>query len=581
MDDTLRTTQWLFRQVKPFWRLHLFALACLFLASILFIFNPLLMKFLIDDVIVGRRVGVLPVVILGLLVVFIFNQILVAFAGFCSFRVSRQVSFRMRLRALRDLQTLRTEVHEHASVGDRLYRLEHDVEQIGSLLGEAIPDAFRLLLVLLFIQLAMFILNLQLALVVLPLIPVFLLLVKLYRARLRSASDRVHGQQGVVSGFLQEHLSALVQVHLLSAEPRQARRFASLASGAERLQVARKVAELSFALLMGFVVMFGLVAVLAVGSHQAMSGQLTTGGLVAFYTYTLQVFGPLCGAVDFYSQLQRVGVSVRRVLTLSDTSQTFVDGVRSLQLSVAEAHIEMAEVCFQYSNCRSLLSGFSLTVAAGERVALVGANGCGKSTVLKLIARLYDVRSGAVRVGGVDVREIRLKSLRHNIGYVPQEPVLFDVSLRDNLLFGNPRANQHDLDKVAEVTLLETVLKKLPGDWQGSVGRLGCKLSGGERQRVALARVLLQRPRILLLDECTSALDEAAEEHILGALDEFVDRVTIIIVSHRAYARSWADRVVSMQSGRIVAEDVSQPKHGYYCHAALPQKSEIPPTAVL
>jgi len=210
-------------------------------------------------------------------------------------------------------------------VGDRLYRLEQDVEQLGSLLGEAIPDAFRILLVLLFIQSAMCLLDLRLALVVLPLIPVFLILVKCYRARLRSASDRVQGQQGLVSGFLQEHLSALVQVQLLSGELREACRFARLANEAERLQVERKITELSFALLMSFVVVFGMVAVLAFGGYQVMSGRLTTGGLVAFYSYTLQLFGPLFGAVDFYSKLQRVGVSVRRVLDLSDASQALVD----------------------------------------------------------------------------------------------------------------------------------------------------------------------------------------------------------------------------------------------------------------
>jgi subfamily B ATP-binding cassette protein MsbA len=563
----------MFRQIKPFWRIQLLAFACLFLASILFVFNPLLMKFLIDDVIVGRRVGLLPVVILGLLVVFIFNQILVAFAGLCSFRVSRKIIFRMRLRALRDLQGLRTEVHEHASVGDRLYRLEQDVEQIGSLLGEAIPDAFRILLVLLFIQLAMCILNLRLALLVLPLIPVFLILVKRYRARLRTASDRVHEQQGVVTGFLQEHLSALVQVHLLSGELRQARRFARLASTAERLQVERKVTELSLALLMSSVVMFGMVAVLAFGGQQAMSGGLTTGGLVAFYSYTLQIFGPLCGVVDLYSHLQRVGVSVRRVLALSDVSQALVDGLRSLQLKRTVADIEMKEVSFHFSGRGPLLSRFSLHIEAGERVALVGENGSGKSTAVKLIARLYDVRSGSVRVGGVDVREVRLKNLRSNIGYVPQDPVLFDASVRDNLLFGNPRATQQDLDRVAEVTLLDAVLRKLPGGWDGSVGRLGCNLSGGERQRVALARVLLQRAPILLLDECTSAIDEAAEERILGALGEFVDGVTVVIVSHRAYARAWADRVVSIESGRIVAEDVCEPQPGYYCNERLSEKT--------
>jgi ABC-type bacteriocin/lantibiotic exporter with double-glycine peptidase domain len=560
----MRTTFWILRQIRPFWRVYGLAHACLLMASIVFVFNPLIMKFLIDGVIAGQQMRLVPLVVLGFVIAFILNQILVALAGFSTYAVSRKVVFRIRIRALRNLQACPAEIHERASVGDRLYRLEHDVEQIGSLLGETIPEAFRILLVLLFIQLVMFRLNLQLALVVLTLIPLFLLLVRAYRSRLRCASERVNDQQSLVNGFLQEHLSALVQISLLCAELRQVRQFARLAGRAEQLQVARKITEQSFTLLISFVVMLGVISVLALGAHQAISGRLSTGGLVAFYSYTLQVFGPLCGAVDLYSRLERIGTSVQRVVALGAVPEVMRDGGKGLCSTSNGGNIEMADVSFHYPQSRNLLSAVSLQIPAGEKVALVGANGCGKSTLVKLIARLHDVRSGSVRIGGVDIREIRLKSLRQNIGYIPQEPVLFDASLRDNLLLGNPYATKRELDRVAEITLMETLLRKLPGSWEGSVGRLGCNLSGGERQRVALARCLLQRASILLLDECTSALDEAAEERILKAVAEFRAGATIVIVSHRVSARVWADRIVRIDSGGIIAEELSHTPSVYY-----------------
>ncbi|HET8671297.1 MAG TPA: ABC transporter ATP-binding protein, partial [Candidatus Saccharimonadales bacterium] len=213
--------------------------------------------------------------------------------------------------------------------------------------------------------------------------------------------------------------------------------------------------------------------------------------------------------------------------------------------------IELKDVSFSYDATRPVLSGINLRLNAGERVALVGTSGNGKSTIARLIARLYDAQAGTVLVEGLDVRDIKLKSLRSSVILVPQDPVLFDVSLRENLLYGNAQATQDELDKVASLVQLESLIHRLAKGWDEPLGPRGNRLSGGERQRLALARALLQHPRILILDESTSALDAHTERLLLNGLNGFLKDITTIIISHRPYPLQWANRVVSMSYGHI------------------------------
>jgi ATP-binding cassette subfamily B protein len=190
-------------------------------------------------------------------------------------------------------------------------------------------------------------------------------------------------------------------------------------------------------------------------------------------------------------------------------------------------------------------------VNAGERVAIAGKSGNGKSTIARLVARLYDARSGTILIEGRDVRDIKLKSLRSCVIFVPQDPVLFDLSLRENLRYGNAAATDAELDQVVRLAQLETVIRKLPKGWDEPLGPRGNRLSGGERQRVALARALLQRPKVLILDESTSALDALTERQVLAALDGFLKNVTTIVISHRPFPTRWANRVVYLERGQI------------------------------
>jgi subfamily B ATP-binding cassette protein MsbA len=548
--------RWLASQVKPFLRLHFSSYFCIVVASILVLIDPLIVRLLIDDVIPQRRMSWLPLVAAAFFLTYAGRMGFDSLAAILNFRAVQKMTFRSRLSLLRHLQRLSAEYHDNRPLGDTLHRLQIDVDQVGTLSGEVIPSALRMATVFTLVMTTMLILNYRLTAIVLPLIPVFILVRRRFHDRLRQASDSVQEQSGKMIGFLEEHLSSIVQVQLLSCEQREARRFARLSGGAVRAQIKRRTTELLFSSFLYLIIVVGMAGVLCYGGYQVMMGTLTAGGLVAFYGYTLQLFIPLYGVVDIYSKLQRAGASVRRLMEITEAELILRDRPGALALKPkTSGAIELRDVFFSYHADRSVLNGVSLRVNSGERVALAGRSGNGKSTIARLVARLYDARAGTVLVEGLDVRDIKLKSLRSCVIFVPQDPVLFDLTLRENLLYGNLAATQDELDKVMSLAQLDSLIIRLPKGWTEPLGPRGNRLSGGERQRVALARALLQRPRILILDECTSALDALTERRLLNGLDHHLQDVTTIIISHRPFPTQWANRVVHLDYGQISEEE--------------------------
>jgi subfamily B ATP-binding cassette protein MsbA len=558
-SDHVRQFKWLAREARPSLRLQLFSLCGMLASSLLVLADPLILKWLIDDLIPARKMRWLPLAALAYLLTYGGRFLFEAAGTVFGFRAIQMIVFRIRIKLVRHLQKLSAEFHDSRPVGDTLQRVQQEVDLVSQLGGEAIPALMRLGIVTPLILVALLTTSVRLTCILLPLLPLFVLIRRHFYTKLRECSDTAQKQSGKVSAFLQEHLSAIIQVQLLTREKVEARRFAGLSADAIRAQITRKRVETLFYMSSAFVMFVGVAGVLSYGGYEVMTGSLSTGGLVAFYSYAMQLFGPLYNIVDVYSKLQRVEASLRRILEIQEMKPTVTDSANAIALQVtSDAILEFKGVSFYYRPGALVLDNIFLRITPQERVALVGSSGAGKTTIAKLSTRLYDVHSGEVMIGGQGIREIDLRSLRSAISLVPQESTLFDGTLLDNLLLGNSRASREQLDEAVEVAQLETLFSRLPKGWDEPVGPKGSKLSGGERQRVALARAILRNPRILILDEPTSALDEMRGTAMLEGLRQHLTDTSLLVITHRPSTIRWADRVLILDHGRIADEGTHQ-----------------------
>ena len=401
-------------------------------------------------------------------------------------------------------------------------------------------------------EVTMGVLSWHLTLVMVPLLPVFYILKRRYATRLRRAADSAQNQSGKIGAFLQEHLAGMLQLQLLNRTGTQGRKFARLAAEGAKSQIKQRSTEVSFGAASVSVIVLGMGLILGYGGYEVTRNTLTVGGLVAFYGYVFRLFAPVSIAIDLQSRLQRVGASIRRILEISSGGpQLAGESMTPLRHDI-KPELEFRSVWFCYNQDRPVLRDMSFRIQAGETVAIVGLNGSGKSTIGVLATRLYEPNAGAILVGGEDIRQVGRRSLRATLTLVPQDPVLFDETVRENLLFGNPRATGKDLETVAALTQLDRVLQTLPKGLDEPLGPLGGRLSGGEKKRVALARTLLQQPKILIVDEITSALDGPAAAGLLQGLDLFRQARTLVVISHRPATILWADRILVVDEGAIV-----------------------------
>ena len=300
-----------------------------------------------------------------------------------------------------------------------------------------------------------------------------------------------------------------------------------------------------------FVVHFGLLFMLGLACYGVVQGEYTPGNLVALNGYALQVFGPLGALGSIYRQLKQAFTDVEAMLDILDTQPTVTAHENAQPLPDGDGPIEFRDVHFFYKPDRPILKGVSFVVNPGEKVALVGPSGGGKSTVGRLLFRFYDVHAGSISINGVDIREVNLDSLRSRIGVVPQETTLFNDSLQQNIQYGLLNATRQDIESACRMAHLDSLIGILPDGMDTVVGERGLKLSGGEKQRVAIARTMLKKPTFLLFDEATSSLDSATEASIMHAINEVSEGHTTLMIAHRLSTVIDADRILVLADGGV------------------------------
>lgn len=431
-------------------------------------------------------------------------------------------------------------------------RVVGDIAQAQNLVGSALTNLW-MDLVLMIVLLAILIpMNWQLALVALVLMPIFLLSIRHLGNRISLSSVEVQQRVEVLSGGLQEKVAGIGIVKGFTREDAELSSF-QLQSDKLYSKVLRSVRyatanEMS----VGFVVMTSPVLVVWFGGHLIMEGVLTVGQLTQFLLYLAMFYAPIQRLSDLGRVLATSVASIERVFEYFDTMPQVAEKPGAVAIERPAGHIELVDVSFGYETHKLVVQGISLEIRAGETVAFVGPSGSGKSTLANLVPRFYDPVGGVVKLDGHDLRDLTIDSLRRHIGIVNQDTILFSGTIRENLLLANPVALPEDLERALEAANAAKFVEELPEGLWTEIGERGIRLSGGQRQRLALARAFLRDPRILILDEATSALDSRSERLIQEALERLLKGRTSIVIAHRLSTVLGADKIVTLDAGRIV-----------------------------
>jgi ABC-type multidrug transport system fused ATPase/permease subunit len=491
----------------------------------------------------------------------------------------QKMALRMRMDLLRHVDRLSADYHENTPPGAAMYPLQEPIDEVAYLGSELLPSILRMGLTVGITLTTMFVLSPVLSLAILPLLPVFVATRQHFCAKLRSHGDTVQCRLAAWSSFIEEHISAVLAIQLLGQETRQERKAFRLLARTAHSRFRLFQTGVYFTVLTTVAVVIAMTMVIGYGGWKVIVGTLSLGSLVAFYSFVTQLFEPLNGAAELYARAQRTFAGIRQLQAVWALRPTVTDSFLPVQFPKHDWGLEFTAVEFGYDGRKNVLRIPSLHIATGEKIVMVGENGSGKSTLARLLPRLYDVNSGSIQVGGTDIRNIQLQSLRRSICYLPRDPVMFDGTIVSSLRFVSPGASASELRAVIELADLAGLVATLPEGVHQRIGPDGCQLSGGFRQRLGIARVLLQKPRILILDEATSCLDPAAEALVLGNIRDHLSASTLIVVSHRASTLSAFERTLVIAAGSIV-EDVCiehRSAAGWAAKILSPQETTVLP----
>ncbi|TME31594.1 MAG: ABC transporter ATP-binding protein [Chloroflexi bacterium] len=482
-----------------------------------------------------------------------------ALRGLCAFAqnylgesAAQGGSYQLRRALYAHVQQLSFSFHDQAQTGDLLTRSMSDVEQLKNFTGRGMLMIFNLVLLVVGVAVALLWMNWKLALLSLVILPVLYWRAADFSRAMRPLFRAVQDQVAVVATLVQDMAAGARVVKAFGQEQREVERFdAANEQLYQRYFDSTRLQSFNTPLL-NFIANAATVVMLWVSGLLVIGNQLTLGELVAFYAYLLQIVGPVRQGGFLMSMASRAAASSERVMEVLDTPIDVASPPDAIELEEVHGDVEFQHVSCEYHPGRAVLERVSFRADRGQTIALVGATGSGKTTVANLIPRFYDVSSGRVVIDGHDVRDVSLASLRRQTGIVMQETTLFSGTIRENIAFGKSDATDEDIDWAARSARADEFIARLPMGYDTRVGERGVSLSGGQKQRVAIARALLMNPRILILDEFTSAVDAATERLIRAALEELMRGRTTFVIAHRLSTVRAADMILVLQNGRLV-----------------------------
>ncbi|HDY5160398.1 TPA: SAV1866 family putative multidrug efflux ABC transporter [Staphylococcus aureus] len=538
---------------------------------------PLLIKYAIDGVInnhaltTDEKVHHLTIAIGIALFIFVIVRPPIEFIRqYLAQWTSNKILYDIRKKLSNHLQALSARFYANNQVGQVISRVINDVEQTKDFILTGLMNIWLDCITIIIALSIMFFLDVKLTLAALFIFPFYILTVYVFFGRLRKLTRERSQALAEVQGFLHERVQGISVVKSFAIEDNEAKNFDKKNTNflTRALKHTRRNAY-SFAAI-NTVTDIGPIIVIGVGAYLAISGSITVGTLAAFVGYLELLFGPLRRLVASFTTLTQSFASMDRVFQLIDEDYDIKNGVGAQPIEIKQGRIDIDHVSFQYNdNEAPILKDINLSIEKGETVAFVGMSGGGKSTLINLIPRFYDVTSGQILIDGHNIKDFLTGSLRNQIGLVQQDNILFSDTVKENILLGRPTATDEEVVEAAKMANAHDFIMNLPQGYDTEVGERGVKLSGGQKQRLSIARIFLNNPPILILDEATSALDLESESIIQEALDVLSKDRTTLIVAHRLSTITHADKIVVIENGHIVETGTHREliaKQGAYEH---------------
>lgn len=541
--------------LRKYWLVTLGAFASLLVVTITSLITPLILQLLINRGISASNLSVILYASLLLLLIAGIRNLFTFTQGYWSEKASQSAAYEMRNAIFAQLENLSFSYHDQAQTGQLMTRVTSDVDTVRNFTGNGLLQLVNAIAMLLGSAIILLITSWRLALIVLTIVPVILTIFLFFIRRIGPRFRLVQQKLGNLNTVLQENLAGVRVIKAFVREPYEVARYRSANDDLlqENLTIVRG-ASLSFPLIF-FVANLATLAVMWFGGAQVIGGQMNIGELVAFNSYLTYLLLPVFVLGSTITSISQSAASAHRVFEVIDAPIDVTDKSDAIALTHLHGRVVFEDVSFRYVGSETMtLTNVSFTTQPGQTVAILGKTGSGKSSIINLIPRFYDVTEGRVMVDEYDVRDVTLTSLRSQIGIVLQETNLFSGTIRENIAYGRPRAKQEEIEAAARAAQAHTFITSFPSGYETVVGERGVGLSGGQKQRIAIARALLLNPSLLILDDSTSAVDAETEYQIQQALQTLMESRTSFIIAQRISTIRNADLILLIEGGKLIAQ---------------------------